>query len=289
MPSLCHPPIHRLHANTAVLSQLGGRDRAVPYKEHCAKGHISFCDVHALAVLHTYRQRKPERQFPMSAHLYNLASMDTLAKRIAQARAEAKLSQSELARRVGVSSQTVNRWERADLVADNRKAVRPSRESIIALATALGKPVQWLLSGHAPSIYSSEYVESKWGREVAYCAPSKAIHSIDHDGTKPILISRFQSGPRSFYFEVTDNSLTPLFPVGSLLIMDPDKKPSPGATILASYGQEPQPIIGILSYASAPGQQITIVTPHNPAWASARSDIARLEVIACLTEATIAV
>lgn len=223
----------------------------------------------------------------MSAHPDNLAGMNTLAKRIAQARAEAKLSQSELARRVGVSSQTVNRWERADLVADNRKAVKPSRESIIALASALGKPVQWILSGHAPSIYSPEYVESKWGREVAYCAPGTAIHSIDHDISKPILISRFQSGPRSFYFEITDSSLSPMFPIGSLLVMDPDKKPLPGTTVLASYGKEPEPIIGALTYASAPGQKIIIVTPHNPAWAPARSDIARLEVIAVLTEATI--
>lgn len=223
----------------------------------------------------------------MSAVVYTMHAMDTLAKRIAKAREAAKLSQSELARRVGVSSQTVNRWERADLLPDNRKAVRPSRESIIALSKALNTSVQYLLSGHAPSIYSPDYVESRWGREVAYCDPNTAIHQIVPDESRPVLISKFQSGPRSFYFEVVDESLSPMFPVGSLLVMDPDKKPSPGATVLAAYGHEPEPVIGRLTFSAGPGQQITIVTPCNTAWAPARSDIAPIKIIACMTEATI--
>lgn len=223
----------------------------------------------------------------MNALLYTMHSMDTLAKRIAMARKEASLSQSELARRVGVSSQTVNRWERADLAPDNRKAVRPSRESIISLAAALNKSVQWLLSGHAPSIYSPEYIESKWGREVAYCDPRQAIREVLPDESKPVLISKFAAGPRAFYFEVVDHSLEPMFPVGSLLVMDPDKKPSPGATVLAAYGHEPEPVIGRLTFSAGPGQQITIVTPCNTAWAPARSDIAPIKIIACMTEATI--
>jgi transcriptional regulator with XRE-family HTH domain len=68
--------------------------------------------------------------------------MTTIATRIANARKELNLNQSELARLLSVTPQAVQSWE-------SGKA-RPKGARLENLAKALGKSVQWLMVGEAP-------------------------------------------------------------------------------------------------------------------------------------------
>lgn len=63
----------------------------------------------------------------------------TLADRLQKARATAGLDQTELARRAGLSRQTVSNYERG--------TVTPRRSGLIVWALATGVPLEWLVSG----------------------------------------------------------------------------------------------------------------------------------------------
>lgn len=68
--------------------------------------------------------------------------MSTLGKRIARKREQASLNQSELARRLGVSPQAVQKWE--------SEASIPRGRRLDAIALALGTSVAFLLTGEGP-------------------------------------------------------------------------------------------------------------------------------------------
>jgi transcriptional regulator with XRE-family HTH domain len=61
---------------------------------------------------------------------------------IAQERNARKLTQSQLARRVGVESMAVSRWERG--------VVRPSDANLQAVADALGRDFVWFFRDRTP-------------------------------------------------------------------------------------------------------------------------------------------
>lgn len=67
-----------------------------------------------------------------------------LGRRIKRAREEAGLSQPELGDRLGVSGQTVYRWERG--------MISVSPERIVQLADTLGKPREYFLSSQGGDI-----------------------------------------------------------------------------------------------------------------------------------------
>jgi len=72
--------------------------------------------------------------------------MKVFAQRLRQARRKAKLSQDELAQRIGASRSSVARWERGNDV--------PSARTVWAMATELEVAARWLLgmreSGERP-------------------------------------------------------------------------------------------------------------------------------------------
>lgn len=66
--------------------------------------------------------------------------MTNIALRIRRARAQAKLSQSELAGRVGVNRSAVAQWEREG-------GTHPSVEHLATVSIATRVPFQWLATG----------------------------------------------------------------------------------------------------------------------------------------------
>jgi len=64
-----------------------------------------------------------------------------IGHRIASTRRSLNLSQSELARRVGIEAQTISKQERG--------LFAPSAETCIRLADALGVDVRWLICGES--------------------------------------------------------------------------------------------------------------------------------------------
>lgn len=76
----------------------------------------------------------------MKIHFYscNITSMD-IKDRIKEARVKAGLNQSELARALGVSPQTVQQWEAGD--------TSPRKKKVEAMKSILGVEPEWILFG----------------------------------------------------------------------------------------------------------------------------------------------
>jgi transcriptional regulator with XRE-family HTH domain len=64
-------------------------------------------------------------------------------EKVKRARAEAGLSQAELAARIGCSARSVQNWEM------NGKSRRPHSRYIRSLAEATGKPIAWFFEDSA--------------------------------------------------------------------------------------------------------------------------------------------
>jgi transcriptional regulator with XRE-family HTH domain len=70
--------------------------------------------------------------------------MSTLPTRIRKARSQAKLSQAELARRIGVKRSAVTQWE-------HPSGTTPSVEHLIQIAIHTGSRFEWLATERGPS------------------------------------------------------------------------------------------------------------------------------------------
>lgn len=70
--------------------------------------------------------------------------MNTLSLRIRKARTQSRISQAELARRVGVMRGAVTQWEQPS-------GTHPSLEHLIQIALQTGVRFEWLATGRGPS------------------------------------------------------------------------------------------------------------------------------------------
>ncbi|HET9034087.1 MAG TPA: helix-turn-helix transcriptional regulator [Dokdonella sp.] len=68
----------------------------------------------------------------------------TLADRIRSARRKASISQSELARRIGVSASAVAQWE-------HPSGTQPTLQSLVRIFEITGVSIDWLVTGKASS------------------------------------------------------------------------------------------------------------------------------------------
>jgi transcriptional regulator with XRE-family HTH domain len=77
------------------------------------------------------------------------AAIARLKDRVREARALARISKAELARRIGVSASAVVQWEHPD-------GTRPSARHLSALAECTGTAFEWLATGRGPPRVTSD-------------------------------------------------------------------------------------------------------------------------------------
>ena len=203
--------------------------------------------------------------------------MKTLGDRLRYAREAAKLTQSELARRIGVRSQSVNQWESGER--------KPSRENIGHFSRLTNAPLDWLQFGGPLPSRDDEgrlIVPAERGRTVPMLKVAAAVAREEPREDAPRIHAYFPCGPNSYYFPLENNANAPAFPEGSLWIVDPDMKQEPGFMVLGAYGQERKPVLGVLKFEATPKGVVTIISPLNPNWAAARSDIEELDIVAVM-------
>jgi transcriptional regulator with XRE-family HTH domain len=202
--------------------------------------------------------------------------MKTLGDRIRVAREELGITQSELARRVGVRPQTVNQWESG--------AKSPSRESITEIVSATGKSATWLLYGTLEVEHNGN-PQSQFGRRVPRLTIMEAVQHNALSSIRETAFTNYPCGPRAFAFDLPNDSCSPEFQKGSLWIVDPDKSPSPGDYALALHAGG-KPVFGEYREEATAAGTVTIVVPCNPRWPASRSDQGGLEILAVMTESS---
>ena len=100
-----------------------------------------------------------------------------LAKRIRYARQKQSMSQSELARKLGVKPQAVQHWESG--------AANPKTDRLRNIALILEVPVSWLLADQLQNNTQSEIpVQKNADKTYKYCLPDERLvldmyHNLD--------------------------------------------------------------------------------------------------------------
>lgn len=169
-------------------------------------------------------------------------------ERIAARRKSEGLSQADLARRVGISSVAVGKWESG--------LNQPKGRYINDLANALGVSVRWLLTGEQPTDGNAEHSESDIQLISNVKGADLGVHKVPvltyvqagcfhpcedrgvGEGVYEYITADLDASSNAFAVWVQGNSMEPDFNDGDLIIVDPDLVPMPGDFVVAKNGSE---------------------------------------------------
>lgn len=121
--------------------------------------------------------------------------LSTLADRVRSARRKASISQTELARRIGVSASAVAQWE-------HPAGTHPSVSSLIRILEITGVSLDWLVMGkriNGVNVNADEYE-----------LPAVSLEFLAHCETEEKLLSNFREMPtkrRSLLLELSEELL----------------------------------------------------------------------------------
>lgn len=154
-----------------------------------------------------------------------------IGDRIKEAREKAGLSQSELARKMGIKASSVQEWERNE--------TSPRRHRIKPLAEVLEVTPHWLEFGVPIRVIGSEQAKKvsniasftlsikqvpliSWVTAGQWAEVSDNFHPGDGEELIPC---PSKCGPRSFALRVKGDSMSSDYPDGSVIVVDPDREP----------------------------------------------------------------
>lgn len=202
--------------------------------------------------------------------------MAKLGDRIRAAREAAGLSQSELGRRLGLSSQSVNMWEHSK--------ANPSRNNLQQAAIVMGVTIDWLMRGSELSAQSVVSKVPPTGRHLPMFTSTSIASGATISDAQDTVFARFPCGPASYAHELENDSGGKSDPPGSIWIVDPDAPPMPGKFVIAVCGSDNALIYGRLRFEATRDGVVTIVTPNNPSWPEQRSDVMSVSIHGVRTE-----
>lgn len=211
-----------------------------------------------------------------------MSEQETLGSRIRQVLQERGMTQSELARLVGVKQQTVS-YICADKGAESsRYATR--------IAQVLGVNPSWLQHGghgkHDPIVrIEMSGVELALARVPVIS--EQDVLQFAETGKLPenvgrTLMTDARTGPRCFAIELEGDSMAPQFVNGDKIVIDPDIHPEPGDFVCAT-------INGAITFRKyrergrSNGDHLFELVPMNQDWPTVRSEDGA-QVVGVMTE-----
>lgn len=174
----------------------------------------------------------------------NLLNMSTLQERLREALADSRISQSELARRVGLSRGAVSFWFNGitkELTSDN----------LLAAAQALGVNPVWLGSGKGPKSARAPISSPDFDNNVAPSSiGSRRVPLINYVQAGELteigaafsgealeyLLTDMDLSEHAFALEIAGMSMSPDFKPGDRIIVDQEMCPQPGDFVVARNG-----------------------------------------------------
>ena len=221
--------------------------------------------------------------------------METINDRISARRRAQKMSQDELAKRIGITRVSISKWESG--------LNQPKGRYLNDLAEALGVTVDWLLtgSGDTPELAEEQPIPGYHNVEPAVIPQGNRVPILSYvqagnwlemceqattfDGNVEYVSAGIDIGPRGFGLWLRGNSMTPIFNEGDLVIVDPDESPRPGDYVVAKNGSE-----GATFKKYRPrgidesGQEVFELVPLNDDYPSMHSDRQHIEIIGVMVE-----
>lgn len=221
--------------------------------------------------------------------------METINDRISERRQALKISKNELARRVGITHASVNKWESG--------LNQPKGRYLNDLAAALGVSVDWLLTGKEegsmgvsepplPGYRNVEPAVIPQGGRVPILSYVQAGNwreiceqATGFDGNVEYVTASVDIGPRGFGLWLRGNSMTPQFNEGDLVIVDPDEQPRPGDFVVAKNGSEEATFKKYRPRGiDENGQEVFELVPLNDDYPPMHSDRQHIEIIGVMVE-----
>lgn len=188
-----------------------------------------------------------------------------ISDRIREARRAAKLTQDQLAERLGISSQAVQQWESG--------RAKPDLDRLPAVARVLNVADAWLAWGMGlPERTANDTLlalsNARGGLSVPsvdHAAAAKDFRQAVNASTSQAFV-HFPCSEEAFRIFVWDRSNAPRFKPGDSLIIDPQARPAPGDMVFAAAGLSREPIFGQLSIKRTDTGLVYQVAPLSESW-----------------------
>lgn len=187
-----------------------------------------------------------------------------LPKRLAELRRRLRLTQEELAERLGVSRVTVARWETGKLV--------PGTESILKLSEVLGVSPSYFFEERQPEWdKNASFVKGKvipipiYGEAQAGSFGGYASPTPEQYFPTPDVMLKGLPPERVFWIRVEGDSMRPMFQPGDLvLVADPSwYEVKEGAPVVAVNGDGE---LTVKYYHHDRKNRVVVLEPANPAY-----------------------
>ncbi|MFM1711830.1 LexA family protein [Aeromonas salmonicida] len=221
--------------------------------------------------------------------------METINDRISARRRAQKMSQNELAKRIGITRVSISKWESG--------LNQPKGRYLNDLAAALGVTVDWLLTGSGgspessadqpiPGYHNVELAVIPQGTRVPVLSYVQAGHwhemceqATAFDGNVEYVTAGVDVGPCGFGLWLRGNSMLPLFKEGDLIIVDPDEAPQPGDYVVAKNGSNEATFKKYRPRGiDENGQEVFELVPLNDDYPTMHSDRQHIQIIGVMVE-----
>ncbi len=221
--------------------------------------------------------------------------METINDRISARRRAQKMSQNELAKRIGITRVSISKWESG--------LNQPKGRYLNDLAAALGVTVDWLLTGSGgspessadqpiPGYHNVEPAVIPQGTRVPVLSYVQAGHwhemceqATAFDGNVEYVTAGVDVGPCGFGLWLRGNSMLPLFKEGDLIIVDPDEAPQPGDYVVAKNGSNEATFKKYRPRGiDENGQEVFELVPLNDDYPTMHSDRQHIQIIGVMVE-----
>lgn len=221
--------------------------------------------------------------------------METINDRISARRRAQKMSQDELAKRIGITRVSISKWESG--------LNQPKGRYLNDLATALGVTVDWLLTGDGeargqptpeamPGYHNVEPAVIPQGTRVPVLSYVQAGHwhemceqATAFDGNVEYVTAGVDVGPCGFGLWLRGKSMEPFFKEGDLIIVDPEEAPQPGDFVVAKNGSEEATFKKYRPRGiDESGQEVFELVPLNDDFPTMHSDRQHIQIIGVMVE-----
>lgn len=155
----------------------------------------------------------------------------TIGDRIKYKREQLNLSMTQLAKLISVTHASISQWENG--------LSRPNAENTNALQQVFGCSVAWLLYGdETPSLEISKQdnVGNIYKIPILHDASILNRDAETSNAINYIVSNNSNVSERCFAYQLTNNSMLPIFLIGDVVIISPEKQPETDCFVLAKVG-----------------------------------------------------
>jgi SOS-response transcriptional repressor LexA len=207
--------------------------------------------------------------------------MNNTGSRIRERRKALKLTQQQVAKRLGVSHVALSQWERGD--------TEPRGSNLYNLCEVLGCDPAWLLSGKnaASNIEPADMGGARiplisYVQAGLWASPEENFRL--NDGQFEYIITDLTLSRTAFALKVKGRSMEPEFVEGDRIVIDPEICPSPGDYVVAMNGDNEVTFKKYRARGIIDNEEVFELVPLNPDYPTLSSLHSPITILGTMVE-----